>query len=264
MKAFKQSPLSRQVVQEYEDEEVDEMEESVSLGDEESEEESGDESDSIDMEEDEESLMSDEYEDQDDVIEIEDAPPKNSINASMTTVERMQLARNVQTMKASLFPADSVPDTTSSTPGAKNSPSSNNFAKKVVLPHKPVSFSFKQHDDEEPLAKETSGKRAGADDDATVPAAVSRTEFSSLPVVSVGSPQKYSRQERLQVSKVDLTRAVPYENSIAYGKHKTGALDAAFYMGRSFRAGFGPFGTYTCLKSMTHLSIKKVGDSKEV
>jgi hypothetical protein len=169
-------------------------------------------------------------------------------------------------MKASLFPASAVVDATATV--AKSSPSRNNFGKKIVLPHKPVSFSFKQYDEDSAVGKDSSllatGKRSGVDDEATVPTAVSRTEFSSLPVMTIGSPQKYSRQDRLQVSKVDLARAVPYEDSITFGKHKSGALDAAFYMGRSFRAGFGPFGTYTCLKSMTHVSIKKIGGSNEV
>jgi hypothetical protein len=169
-----------------------------------------------------------------------DEPPKNTINAGMATVERMKLARNVQTMKATLFPSSPV----------ISSP-------KIILPNKPVTFSMKESPKRDAISDH---------DDATVPglSVVSRTEFASLPVISSGSPQKYARQDRLLISKVDLSRAVPYDQSITYGKHKSGALDAAFYMGRSFRPGFGPFGNFTCLKYTTHVSIKSINCFNEV
>ncbi|KAJ3344175.1 hypothetical protein HDU91_000271 [Kappamyces sp. JEL0680] len=194
-------------------------EESDLLGDEESDEDYEEDDEEHGDELDEEELASEE-ELAADSIDL----PRNPLQDSMPTVQRIQVARNVQSMKATFFqsPAPTKP----------------------VEPTKPAFFSF------------TPEKRQVPDSDSQVPSFASRTEFSSLPVVPQGSPKKYVRQNDLLVGKVNLRQAVPYEKSVTFGTHTK--TDASFYMGRTFRAGFGPSGSFTSLKSMSKILIGRL------
>jgi nuclear pore complex protein Nup98-Nup96 len=154
--------------------------------------------------------------------------PVDPIETSMSTIQRIQLAHNVQNMKASLFQ--------SSTP------------KKGVETRKPVTFSF------------VTEKRPIDEPDSIVPSLASRTEFNSLSIVPEGSPMKYYRQNDLLVAKVNLRQPVPYERSIIH--ESKSMIDAALFMGRSFRVGFGPSGMFTSVNSLSKISLKRFEDQE--
>ena len=162
------------------------------------------------------------------------APVPETLQSAMSTVERAVVARNVQTMKASLF----------------QSP------KKIIeSPKPPVSFSFKQEIDAPEESKLAGEKRSL---DQVAPSVVaSRTEFTSLQIIKSGSPKKYIKQNDLIVPKVDLRKPVPFKESTCFGNENL-FVDASFHMGRSFRVCFGPNGTIVIPKSMSTVKIMDI------
>jgi nuclear pore complex protein Nup98-Nup96 len=162
------------------------------------------------------------------------APVPEILQSAMSTVDRVVIARNVQTMKASLF----------------QSPK-----KLVESPKPPLSFSFKEelnvHDD-----SKAPGEKRTLDQVAPTEVA-NRTEFSSLQIIKNGSPKKYIKQNDLIVQKVDLRKPVPLKESTSFGNEKLFA-DASFHMGRSFRVCFSPNGTIVIPKSISTVKVVNV------
>ncbi|KAJ3324844.1 Nuclear pore complex protein Nup98-Nup96, partial [Boothiomyces sp. JEL0866] len=156
-------------------------------------------------------------------IEKENIPrvPENYL----PPIEKFELARNVQSMKASLFNHTKL------------------IQKPVIsVPHKAPSFTFN------PTEKRNLEGSAASPD-----SLVGRTEFSApvdiieKPLENI-SPKKYFRQSDpsivndINCSHV-MTILPPFKESIVYGKQDQ-YVDAALFMGRSFRVGWTPSGSF--------------------
>ncbi|KAJ3259284.1 Nuclear pore complex protein Nup98-Nup96 [Boothiomyces macroporosus] len=200
------------------DEEEDSMEEDV----EESEEQSSEYSEEILEEEPGEPQEETEEESESDV-EKENIPkmPENYL----PTIEKFELARNVQSMKATLF--------SHSKPTQKPA---------VAVSNKAPSFTFN------PVEKRNLDEPTKSPD-----SLVGRTLFSK-PVdiiekpVEIVSPKKYFRQSdptitnEVNCSQI-MTSMPAFKESIVYGKQDQ-YVDASLFMGRSFRVGWTPCGKF--------------------
>ena len=192
-------------------------------------------------------------------------PPISAIDASASRFKRMETARRVQSMKASLFRSSESFAATRS--DAINTPSA------PILPSINRSYNGDGFANQEKRARPIESGQS----DAPV---VSRSHFGrvfiNVPAVeqsvpdigqsiqkqqspapeSVSSPKKYHRADkqmaeatmsdasvedapRVQLSKAYLKVLPPYEKSIACRKEPE-LVDASVFMGRSFRVGWGP------------------------
>jgi hypothetical protein len=143
---------------------------------------------------------------------------------------RIQMANTVQAMKSSLF-----------------SRSANTYSKPTAVAIKPFIMAKRSAPDsleDLPGDAKTSPRRSFS------PPRI----IDSSSVYFEPSPQKYLKDKSVQFNQI------PFAKSILYGKQGN-VCDAALFMGRSFRVGWGPGGVYTTVtsssarKQQSHSSI---------
>jgi hypothetical protein len=176
-------------------------------------------------------------------VGVTDTPKAEShFQASKPNIERMQLARNVQTLKSLI--------------GAMQSPAMVAISGDTVK----KGFSYRP---EEIISKKIETKRNA---DAIVPAGpfrLSRNTFSPERAIDIPSPLEPSPQKYVKQSKVVINQRVSWEKSVVRGK-ELNTEDGALFMGRSFRIGWGPDNSYTVtgsgtlLNALSPVAIRKV------
>ncbi|KAI8928986.1 nuclear protein 96-domain-containing protein [Entophlyctis helioformis] len=227
-----------------------------------------------------ESLEVTEDDEGDEVDEADDAslaagrttPPPSSlakVAGTTSTIKRMELARSVQTMKASLFRSESASQQQPTPSGvSRSSAAAPSFS--MPLAEKRASSSVFESSVMSRTAfdyQPTTPGRAGLSIDGLVPSgSPSKDAVDASRFVSDLSPQKYHRTDSpdsTQLSKTYLSELPPLDKSLAVGKERHLA-DAGFFMGRSFRAGWGPSGAFvvtgsaTKLKTLSAISIRQI------
>lgn len=156
---------------------------------------------------------------------VEDSVPDNIVRSEnhlgsfQTNIERIERARRVQSFKSSMFAHVSA---TPTKPPMDN----------VVKP-----FSMQKRSDSNFKSEP-----------AVVPTSVRHSFSPSLDLsssFSAPSPKKYLRKN---FTKSSINHLIPYDRSIVKGK-ESNLCDAALFMGRSFRVGWGPSGLFTTVTS---------------
>jgi hypothetical protein len=143
------------------------------------------------------------------LVEIEKVV--DPLETSKPTLQKLETARKVQTLKTLLF---------------SNSPAKETQVTKL----NPTPVFTLSTPEKRPL------------EDLTNQVVSSRTKFSTFPGLNdAESPKKYIRENETEIktNKIDLRKQVPFEQSITKGKQYL-FVDAAHFLSRSFRVGWGP------------------------
>ncbi|KAL2915582.1 hypothetical protein HK105_204766 [Polyrhizophydium stewartii] len=192
------------------------------------------------------------------------------VDITLSEIKRMGLSRNVQAMKGSLFrsspapksaplgtprPAGPVSFQMRSAAVASSADKRQRSADDGSLAVQSVTFARGDFD----LAPQTRGHAAA---DASVPSA---TPHKSA--VDAISPQKYQRVQSpgdaAQLPKAYLHELPTLKDSIASGRERD-LVDAGLFMGRSFRVGWGPSGSFvvtgraTRLGTFSSVAVRKI------
>ncbi|KAH6585985.1 hypothetical protein BASA50_000928 [Batrachochytrium salamandrivorans] len=219
---------------------------------------------------------------------------KPTLDATTSTIDRMNLARKVQTMKQSLFRSTSAPYAASSghptsVPHKSNKPVAFNLNAGVANRTYPATEKRSRISPESPSMANASMMDLTREDfnvpsreklghhqlDSSLDVPQSPLKMTS---VNQRSPLKYHRSSSLNstlLPKGYLSELSPFSTSVAYGKERD-ISDAGLFMGRSFRVGWGPCGSFvvtgsaTQIGTMSAISIHTVngfghqsGDSKD-